>query len=184
MRRTTQSTASRGAPGRPHLRQRRRPTAMQAVGRCGLLVRNSLLGAVSLMRSDRQDDSTAAVGLAHQPPRRRPRSNRSALVPRASCEARTTASPPEGLRLRPPRSGTGAKDETRRPQTGSLRGLQGAREDDAQQPSGSARVMVITVLRDSRATPGQITQNGRRRITLRARMLRPCSGKPIRAQCS
>ena len=30
----------------------------------------------------------------------------------------------------------------------------------------------------------QITQNGRRRITLRARMLRPCSGKPIRARCS
>jgi Fic family protein len=30
----------------------------------------------------------------------------------------------------------------------------------------------------------EITQNGRRRITLRARMLRPSSGKPIRARCS
>jgi len=49
------------------------------------------------MRSDRQDDSTAAVGLAYQPARRQPVSIRSALVPRASCEARTTASPPEGL---------------------------------------------------------------------------------------
>ena len=48
-------------------------------------------------------------------------------------------------------------------------------------PSGP---MVITVLRDSRDAPGQITQNGRRRITLRARMLLPCSGKPIRARCS
>jgi len=38
--------------------------------------------------------------------------------------------------------------------------------------------MVVTVLRDSRDAPRQITQNGRRRITLRARMLRPCSGKP------
>lgn len=100
MRRSTSSTASAGRSPRPHLRQQRRPAAIQLVGRCGFLERDSLLGAVSLMRSG-------------------------------------TAS--GGYRLRPPRSGTEVRDETRRPQTGSLRGLQGAREDDAQQPSGAVK---------------------------------------------
>lgn len=148
--------------------------------------RDSQRGAASLMRSDRQDDSTAAVGLAYQPPRRQPVSIRSALVPRASCEARTTASPPEGPpSTRPPRSGPGATDETRRPQTGSVRGLQGAREDHAQPASGSVRVgghHPSCVIRATRRAKSRKTNDDGSPCARGC--CAPCSGKPIRARCS
>ena len=50
-----------------------------------------------------------------------------------------------GCHLRTPRSGTGAKDETRRPQTGSVCGWKGA-ERIMPKPSGSVRSVVITRL--------------------------------------
>jgi len=132
------------------------------------------------MRSDRQDDSTAAVGLAYQPPRRQPVSIRSACFPAQVVKPGRRHRLRRGCRLRPPRSGQGGMDETRRPQTARPAG---GRERERIMPkhlpvpSGS---VVIALLRDSCDAPGQITQNGRRRLTLRARMLRPCSGKPIR----